>query len=195
MYIIKWGLYVMSALILSGCATTQISAYRDEAFKNSQYSSFIVYTSIKDLAQRKSIENHICELIVDLKATCQKGMKLFPPTRSVSKEQFKATVRQSGADALLTIDLLDAYTRESTVTHENPQTTSDAYGNPGLSTMHYSKSYTAVGKHKITLIDIAKDKSAFVATSETESQMINPSYTLAKKIVEQLRALGLIKGQ
>lgn len=190
---IKSVITLASLSLLSACATTNISSFKDADFKNSQYGSFVAYASVDDLGQRKVIENHLCKLLVERDASCQVGIELFPPTRGYSDAQIKAGAKNSGADALLTVDLMSAYTKESTVVHTTPQNSSDTYGNPGVTNTSISKSYTAVGKHKVTLIDTAQSKSAFVATTETESQWVNPAYSLAEKIVQQLDDSGLIK--
>src|SRR5690348_15510931 len=86
-------------LILGGCATTHVTAFRDPAFSGRQYSHLAVFVLGTSLAARQDLEQRICKGVAP--TGCSMGVSVLPPVRDYTADEMGAYIHQSGADAVL----------------------------------------------------------------------------------------------
>jgi hypothetical protein len=198
------------AVILSGCATTETTSYRDPEFVGKQYDKICVFADIDDLKYRQMVED---EMVKDFRETgiyAVQGAMLFPPTRQWSDEDIHKVLVEKNLDGYLLIAWTDKHvdqvykpgelvTETKKVKDKNKKgkevtnEKSVTYQTPG----HTENTYYSAFETK--LIDVKTSKTAWMAHSKSESgesfsedfKPIIDSYS--DDIVETLGKDGLIK--
>ena len=173
-----------------------MSTYKDPKYSDKQYSSFLVLSNFSDLEIRVYFENKLKEELDELGLSTQRGIDIILPTREYSDAQFAQAVKASGAQALLTVTLTNAY---STSTYIPPtyNTSGNAYmsGNTANwnSTTYQSGGYNVnkpVEEYEISIIDLTTFEKVMVSTSKTKGNAFakgkDLSNSLANEIVDEL---------
>ncbi len=93
---------LISAFLLSGCATSQIMASRNPAFATKQFTAVVVFA--QGMAPRYGIEfeRQMCKELAP--TSCNPGTSVLPPTRQYrfyTADEVKKYLQDSGADAIL----------------------------------------------------------------------------------------------
>ncbi|WP_460240940.1 hypothetical protein [Aurantivibrio infirmus] len=179
-------------IFLSSCASTRMTSFVDPAFRGTSYSSVLVSSNIAELEGKGFMESTICARFLAYGIDCSRSIDIFPPTRQFTDEQWLENFNNSGAQALIAVELTDAYSTQTYV----PQTTTTSgnvtsYGN----TAYYNQSTNTSGgyninkpveKYKITIIDGTNGKVAMIATSTTGGNAFAKSSNLAKSLAAEL---------
>lgn len=193
---------IVLAVLLVGCASTKMTTYKDPEFSNVTYRSLVVSSNSQDLEHKGYMETRICQELSIYDVKCQRSIDVFPPTRKFTDEQWVQRFINSGADALVTIELTDSYSTQSYVPQSSTTTGNiRAYGN----TAHYNQTTNTYGgynvskpveKYKVTLIDGRNGQVAFVATSSTRGNAFaddeDLSNSLAVELAQQLEKSGFL---
>jgi len=189
-------------MMLAGCASTNMSAYKDPEFSDTKYSSFVVITNFKSLTDRDFLESRMCDKLSLVGVACKRGLDVFPPTRELSEIKWIKTFRDSGAEALIFIELTGAYSTQTYIPERSITTgTLSSFGD----TATYSGKTNTYGGHaiskpvetyKITVMDGKSGKTALLATSETGGNaMANQntlSISLTSKLIQTLSSNSLL---
>lgn len=188
--------------MISGCASTKMSVYKDPGFINTKYSSLVVNINLQSYKNKKYFEEQVCNKLLKYEVDCTKGIDVFLPTRQYTNKEWVEEFLKSNAEGLLIIQLIDSYTTQSYV----PQTTVSSgsatyYGN----VTSYNQTTNTYGgyviskpveNYKVSLIDAVSGKTAFVATSTTKGNAFagSPAIadSLASELVNQLKKAGFI---
>lgn len=196
MKILSKALLSILMIVLSGCAVTEMSVYKDPEFLDASYGSFVVVSAFVKLEEKAYLEGKICELLAANNVTCKRGIDVFPPTRTFTDEEWAQTFFETNAQALVVIRLTDSYTTQSYVPQTSSTTGSvQAYGK----TAYLNSSTTTYGGYTVTkpiehyeikVFDAASGKIAFITSSKTKgsgaatSKILSDS--LASKFVQTL---------
>jgi hypothetical protein len=97
----------------SGCAQTELTAFRDPAFKDASYSDVVVMMRSGDLMYDKMTEDYFVQALSGRKVNARPSLDFFPPTRAVSQPEMFAKFKEEGAGALLRIQLESGWTNVS----------------------------------------------------------------------------------
>lgn len=195
-------LIITGLLLVSGCASTKMSVYKDPEFSNTRYGSVVVLTNFADLEDKEYLETKVCEKFRLRKVICKRGIDVFPPTRNYSSEEWVDAFIKSNAEAIVSIQLTDSYSTQTYVPQSSTTSGSvTSYGNSA----YYSGSTNTYGgyniskpveEYKITVIDGKNGKTALVATSRTKGNAFAKGKTLsnslASKLVQTLANNGLL---
>jgi hypothetical protein len=95
---------LISAYLLSGCATTKITASRNPSFATKQFTSIVVFAHGMAPAYCIVFEKQMCVDFAPI--PCQPGTSVLPPTRQYrlyTADQVEKYLKNSGADAILVI--------------------------------------------------------------------------------------------
>lgn len=95
---------LISACLLSGCATSKITAFRDPAFATKQFTALVVFAQGMALDASVEVERLICEKVAP--TPCVSGKSVLPPTRQYTADEVEKYLQASGADAVLIIALV-----------------------------------------------------------------------------------------
>lgn len=190
-------------ILLCGCATTQMSTYKDPKYAEKEYASFVVMSNFSDIENKAYFESRIQEELSQIGLTATRGIDIILPTREYNENQFAQALRASGAQALLHVSLTNSY---STSTYVPPtyNTTGNAYayGNTANwnSTTYQTGGYNIdkpVEEYEITVFDMATWEKVMVSTSKTRGNAFakarDLSNSLANKIVKELIETQTIK--
>ena len=96
--------FLISACLLSGCATSKITAFRDPDFATKQFTALVVFAQGMALDASVEVERLICEKLAP--TPCVSGKSVLPPTRQYTPAEVEKYLQASGADAVFIIALV-----------------------------------------------------------------------------------------
>ncbi|QYY35928.1 hypothetical protein [Ruficoccus sp. ZRK36] len=105
------GLRVFCAFIvctvglLTGCTSTSISSYRDPAYAQTSYSSFVIVAGLPRVSAQGYLESELARLLSERGIDAIRGVDILPPTREYDPESITQALRESGAEAVLLVEL------------------------------------------------------------------------------------------
>jgi len=88
----------------AGCASSKVTAFRDPAYANAQFSKLLVFGRGMDIEAATAVERELCKKLAP--TPCTAGITVLPPTRPYTNDEVIARIAQSGADAVLVLSLL-----------------------------------------------------------------------------------------
>ena len=95
---------LISAFLLSSCATSKITAFRDPAFATKHFSSLVVFAQGMALDSSVKVEKMICNKLFP--APCKSGKSILPPTRQYTAAEVAKYLEDSGSEAVLIVALV-----------------------------------------------------------------------------------------
>lgn len=207
---VRWllipGPFAVLGFILSGCAHSEITAFRDLAFATKQFESIVVFAQGMTLDNAVEFERQLCEKVAP--TPCVSGQSVLPPTRQYTAEEVQHYLAQSGADGVLFIGLVADQTDTrymGTITSSSASGSINFYGNSAYwsstgqsaSTPVYSSIRVAFGQ--LALFDRRSGDIAWRGEikvtgkgkwwNRTDSAFISSA---TSKIVRELKEAGLI---
>jgi len=154
---------ILLFLLLSGCATTNITGFTDPSFKNKKYTSYVVVTPNLNLEYSLLLQKKICSEIEKYKSACTKGLDLFPPTRDLSSEQKAKVIKEKNIQGYLLV-FYNGGNSETQQIASLAYGTANVYGNTvnsyGMFTPVYS--FNRRDGYSLILIDTNTFKKAWV---------------------------------
>jgi hypothetical protein len=207
----------MVLLLVAGCTTSQVTAFRDPAYTAARFDRLAVFALGMNLGATVAVERQLCQKLAP--TGCVLGSSILPPTRAYTADEAARYLEGSGADAVLLASLVAdrADTRYfGTVTSSQASGSStttgtvNLYGTYGVlnassygsatvrsvSTPTYGYSRVAFGQ--LGLFERASGNLAWRGEirvsgqgllSITDEAFINSA---TSKVVEELRAAGLV---
>ncbi len=95
--------FVLVVVLLAGCASAQLTAFRDPAYANTEYDRVAVFALGMTLQSTVRVEQSLCEKLSA--ARCVAGTSVLPPTRVYSTAEITTALAKAGADAVLLVSL------------------------------------------------------------------------------------------
>lgn len=199
--------YACTILVCVGCASTNITSFKDPAFQSATFSRILIIANTSDLQWRQKLESRMVESFNDAGVFAMESVLLFPPTRTLSNEEKVELLNQNSIDAYISVDVGESGVQDVYVPPTGSSTTTkgevSVYGNRA---QYEEKSTTTVqggytlskpwAQFKTELHDVSSGSNAWIASSFTGGNayanfddVIN-SY--CDKVVEQLKNDGLI---
>jgi hypothetical protein len=166
-------LVILVSFLMVGCATTEITTFKDPEYSSNKYESIYIVTSGLNLADRDLTEAKVCEEFANIELTCIRDLEVFLPTRSYTEEEKEAVLRALNVDATLGIYLTANYSNQTYVP-QTSFTSGNIYGS-GYSSSYSGTTYsfggyaasTPVEEYRIVLIDSNSGQQALVAAGKT----------------------------
>lgn len=198
-------LFLASAAVflIAGCATANLSSYQDPKYANKRYSSFVVVTNFSDLDATRFIESKACEEFAKRGVQCKRGIDVFPPTRTLTNEQWVAAFDATGMEAIVFLELTDAYSTQTYIPQTS--TTTGTATSSGYGTANYRGTTTTSGgynvskpveKYSITVVDGKTGEKEILLTGSARGNAFassnDLSESLAETLAQELGKAGLI---
>ncbi len=147
---------VVAVWLLSGCAASSTTSYRDPAFATATFGKVAVLASGMQLGERSELEGRLAGALQQKHVASAPVITLLPPTRQLTDEEMGELLRGRGFDALLVITRVESGSRLE----------------PSWSTIlgGSSANDTAERLHAAfdaSLVDLASNQVAWVASSRT----------------------------
>lgn len=198
---------VVVGFILSGCAHSEVTAFRDLAFATKQFESIVVFAQGMTLDNAVEFERQLCAKVAP--TPCVSGQSVLPPTRQYTAEEVQHYLAQSGADGILFLGLVSDQLDVrylGTVTSSSSSGTVNFYGNSAywsgtgqsVSTPVYG--YTRVAFGQLALFDLASGDIAWRGEIEvtgqgkwwnrTDSTFISSATTKIARELKETRLIG-----
>ena len=98
------ALFIWLGLVLSGCATSRVTAFRDPAFATKRFEAIIVFAEGMALDAAVEVERQICVKVAP--TPCASGKSVLPPTRQYTANEVEQYLSRTGADGVLFIALV-----------------------------------------------------------------------------------------
>ena len=99
---------------LVACAQTSITSYKDPAYAQATCSDMVVNAHIEGIGHQQSIEESFVAALKDVGVKGRRGIDMWPPTRSFTKEEKALAFVKSDADCLLAVSLTEGTTETQT---------------------------------------------------------------------------------
>jgi hypothetical protein len=209
------------ACAAAGCATTNVTAFKDADFAAKQYHHVAAFVVGGTLEGRQDTELKLCAEIAP--TACTPGLSVLPPTRQYTPEESAKLISGSDSDAVLIVSIgsdnsqsaIIGYQTFATAQASGTATTTgtvNTYGNVGTyqgttqgnalatgqSTTLPIMIHSRVAAGTVTLLDVATGKTAWSGEAHTQGRgrfgTTDSAFesSAAKEIIGQLRASGLV---
>jgi len=195
-------LLLVSSLLVSGCAWTEITAFKDPAFKDATYHKILIMARLSELRYESYAEEKFgdCLSNQDVNVICAK--QLFPPTRERDPNECVKIIRENGFDAVLFIALEDFWTDIYT-TPPSSSTRGSGFISGGMISYRERTTYdpgtTYIlprAKFEVRLVDVDSENVAWMASTFSHGNAFADIKTivdsLARETVTSLQKEGLI---
>ncbi len=189
--------------LLASCASTHITAFKDPDFVGKSFHRILVIAPFSDLEYRDTAEKAFIFWFSEFSVDAISSIRIMPPTRDYSNEEFNNVLSKNKIEAVLVITLTDAFTSEAYVPGSSRtdakatlmgnyiQYSSQTRQSPG-----YFISKPRV-KFELRLFDVASGKTAWIASSFTKGNALAGFGTLMSSLANntafQLRYDGLLR--
>jgi hypothetical protein len=192
----RFFLAVSLILLVSGCAATKVTSFKDtERAASKNYTRIVILAPLTDLENRSAIEKAFVLKFNEKRVSATPSISIIPPTRSPSKEEIIAKVREGGYDGLLLVDLTDSYRDQKST----PGYATTFWGKRSILTTFSGGDVVSLPrtKFRIELLDIASQHNVWVSSTLTQGNAYAGAETMAQSLaqstVKQLTVDGLIK--
>lgn len=164
-------LFLLLTLLLTSCATTNITSFTDPEFKGKKYKKFIVVTPNLNLEYSNLLQNKICESIKYKKASCTSSLETFPPTRLYNDEEISNVLIDNKIDAYLIVTYGGSISNSQQIGSISSET-ANVYGNTitAYSSTVPINSFSRSDGYSIILIDTQSKNKAWVGGAKTQAQ-------------------------
>jgi hypothetical protein len=89
----------------AGCASTNLTSFKDPAFHNTTFSHILIIANTSDLQWRQNLESRMVEAFKDAGVDAVQSIILFPPTRNLSTDEKVDLLVKNNIDAYLSINV------------------------------------------------------------------------------------------
>ena len=100
----RLGLLLAVLALMSGCATSRVTAFRDPAYPAARFDRLAVFALGMNLGAAVAVERQLCEKLAPTR--CIPGSSVLPPTRVYSGDEAARYLENSGANAVLLASLM-----------------------------------------------------------------------------------------
>jgi hypothetical protein len=196
-WIVVFFTVIAAAVMLSSCATTEVTAvWKDQSYKSMPH-KVLVYGVLKKVANRRIIEDEFVSHLESRGVKAVAGYTVFPGEELVTKEILAEKLKTLGFDTLLLTQLTGTKTEQvqvpGTVTYQAAMpgmyqplpyhNTWPGYYNSGYTSV-YTPGYTAEEQYvmaQANLYDVATEK--LIWTASTKTRMVEPDQKMIKTYV------------
>jgi hypothetical protein len=182
------------ALLCAGCASTQMTSFKDSSYESAVYKRLLVVVNVADLEKRFYFESKMSTVFNDTGVYAKEGYKLFPPTRTLNDSEKIDLLRQENIDGYISVDVGESGIAQIYI----PPT--HAHKNGARSEAIASSGYTISkpwAEYYAKLIDASSGKTAWISSAFTGGNAFATNNTVINsfcdKILSQLVADKLIK--
>lgn len=186
---------VVLALLVSGCASTEIVGYTDPDFKSVTYRSTVVYARNIGLASAASLEGEICDGLAAKGVDCRTFQSMFPPTRRHSADLVFRKLQSDGVDSLIVLDPGGSHSSSSTFGYQSIGSAS-VIGNTvsGGSTTVPMTAFSRQSSMRVILVDTKTRNTAWIGDAKTEGQgLVNTTDSAFMSSLSKEVARALLK--
>lgn len=135
----------LSVLFFS-CASTRTTSFTDPDFSSKKFNKICVFVDVGDYETKKKLESQVMSELKDYRVNVLIGSELLPPTRTWTDEQIKYNLKKNDVTGYLKV----------TITEQNVSN-------------NMNNDLTFFSSFKTELIDVATDRVAYSATSNSNS--------------------------
>lgn len=191
----------------AGCASTDMTGFVDPQYKNYHASQVVVRIKGAKLNDTFKAEQEFAEQLTAHHIKVTKFTDIIPPTRSYSPSQETVLLKKTGADSLLTVEIIGKDTRETYIPptfHPGQATTQiNQIGNmayattqtaPGYTTGGYSVSSSVLNTLS-TLVDLKNGREVWRgegSSSGDEVEPLNLLLSAGKAAIDDLSEKGVL---
>lgn len=188
---------LLVAMLVSACATTNITGFTDPDYRNKIYRNMVVVTPNLNLEYSSLLQGKVCKSIEKHKASCARGLDLFPPTRTFDTAQIVQILADKSIDGYLLLTYGGGSTQSQqigTLAYGSASVFGNTVSAYGSSTpvMSFSRS----DGYSVVLIDTQSYNKAWIGGAKTQAQglanITDEVFTnsLAEKIASELAGAG-----
>jgi len=191
----RFLLLCFGVLLLSACSTTKVvNTWKDDS-QNQKFANVLVVAVSKVPAYRSLIEQELVNTIKKAGADAKAAIDILPNTDLIDEKAASATVKETGADAVMVVRLVDTKKEEVSYARGGYGDRYDrgwhGYYGSGQRVMNTQWSVSTV---ETTLFDTATNKRVWsTLTSTTETTTADAINSYLKTIVKPIKESGLFE--
>ncbi|MDF0750268.1 hypothetical protein NLU14_08500 [Marinobacter sp. 71-i] len=192
---IRITLSLLCALLVVGCASTNITGYSDPAYASTSYTSAVVVAENAGLERASQLEGGICEEFSAAGISCRPFHSIFSPTRTHGPDSVFAELERQGVGALIVLLSGGNYSSSQNIGYQSYGSAS-VTGNQvqGQSSSVALTAFSRQSHMRIVVVDTGTRETAWLGDAKTEGQgAVNVTdsaflSSLTKKVVQELSA-------
>ncbi|HPR65236.1 MAG TPA: hypothetical protein PK014_13580 [Thermoanaerobaculia bacterium] len=188
----KWIIGLLGILLTISCASTDISSIKNPEIKSKKYSKIIIFCPFSDIESRRASESVFIEQLAYSQVKGVSSMVILPPLREYSVDEVEQRIKETKADGILMLNLIDSFSEERFV--EPTSTTTLVRGKSvTFKTTQTGGYYISLPrlKYEIKLLDADTRDVAWMATSLTEGSRHASLETMMRSLAKE--AVSLMK--
>ena len=177
---------------LIGCASTNISSFRNPDIDFSNYKKIMVYGNSRDIDFRKTLEADLVNAFTEKNITTVSSIDLISPIKEYSSEEIQNIFIENNIDGYLSVAVVSATEESAYVPQRSYTNYRSQYVNGKLTSVPYtttsggySVSYPKAS-FDIILTDIKTGQVAFNATANSEGDEFSDMKTISKSLAEKI---------
>jgi len=177
---------------LIGCASTNISSFRNPDIDFSNYKKIMVYGNSRDIDFRKTLEADLVNAFTEKNITAVSSIDLISPIKEYSSEEIQNIFIENNIDGYLSVAVVSATEESAYVPQRSHTNYRSQYVNGKLTSVPYtttsggySVSYPKAS-FDIILTDIKTGQVAFKATANSEGDEFSDMKTISKSLAEKI---------
>jgi len=191
--------YLMTVLLLAGCASTKVTAYRDTAYAGKSYYKIMVAAPDLKLEPRQKLEKAIVSELTTKGALGVESIGIMQPTRSYTDQDFSQLLNSQAIDAVLVVDTAKTY--KETTGYTAGSTSTYWWGGwrrGGAFTLSTPSEAIVSPRMEVEfrLVDVYTNQTAWMSSTFTAGNAYATLDTLcnslAAKITEKLKDDGML---
>ncbi|MBF0305017.1 MAG: hypothetical protein HQL41_05155 [Alphaproteobacteria bacterium] len=208
----KWLLALYLVVLLSGCAVATVQSYTDPVYRDGpQLKQVVVSAAGMPIHQRLKAEQAMAESIVKAGGGALKASDLLPPTRNFTEAEVAQILKESGADGVVILSLVQQGSESTYVPQTQLPGSSTSYvsvfGNQATVQTYHRPGQTVggfvvakpVGAYKATVFEAGTGKTIWMADgSASGNAWANHdllAITVANEVVAKLIGERIVSGK
>ena len=200
-------LLIFLAVILSNCASTRLTSFKDPDYKYANFNRILIVVNSNDLEKRLQLETAIVKAFEGTGIYALEGFNLFPPTRVLSDQEKVSLLVENKLDAYISVIVGEIGTEEVYVPPTSSTTKTKGNVNVlGNRATYEEKSKTTYqggysfskpwAEFETKLYDVSNGRMVWISTSFTGGNALASFNTLinsfSNEIVNRLEKNELI---
>lgn len=168
---IRITLSLLCVLLVTGCASTNITGYSDPAYTSTSYDSVVVVASNAGLEQAAKLETGICDEFSSSGTECRPFHKVFTPTRTHAPDKVFGELQSQGVGALIVLRSGGDYSSSQNIGYQSYGSASVTGSQvQGQSSSVALTAFSRQSHMRIVVVDTGTRETAWLGDAKTEGQ-------------------------
>ena len=191
-------IFLASIVVLCvGCASTQMTSFKDPDYEGSVFKRILVIVNTSDLEKQLYFETRMTKVFNGAGIFAKEGFKLFPPTRNMVATEKIELLKRDSIDAYISVYVGESGIEQIYIppTGTSTKTEGSATVSGNQITYEEKSKTTVIGGYTISkpwaefyakLMDVSSGRTAWISSSFTGGSALSSFYTVINSFCDQI---------